>query len=172
MRHNGSAPCFMVMPQEVAGDPKRQKEERVSTIDLISRINCIQESLVKEEEPLHEDLPEHNGAAQREARVMEMAKKFGGAKQKCIQRIRSNLQLGKSKEIVDVRDDGESGDERKLEKAEDAEKKHRPNVDRDEQQRANRSGCLPAIIYLTTPILVTIFAWILHFWFGAASKPA
>ena len=29
----------------------------------------MQESLVKEEEPLHEDLPEHNGAAQREAKV-------------------------------------------------------------------------------------------------------
>ena len=29
----------------------------------------MQESLVKEEEPLHEDLPEHNGAAQRDARV-------------------------------------------------------------------------------------------------------
>merc|ERR550517_1612572 len=140
MRHNGSAACFMVLPKkekETGGAPKleRQKEERVATIDLISRINCVQESLVKEGEPLHEDLPEHNGAAQREARVMEMAKKFGGAKQKCIQRIRSNLQLGKSKERVDVRDDGESGDERK----EDAEQKHRPNVDRDEQQRANRS---------------------------------
>merc|ERR550517_223029 len=109
----------MVLPKEekemAAGDPKleRQKEERVATIDLISRINNVQESLVKEEEPLHEDLPEHNGAAQREARVMEMAKKFGGAKQKCMQRIRSNLQMGKAKERVDVRDDGESGDERK-----------------------------------------------------------
>ena len=67
------------------GDPKveRQKEERVATIDLISRINCVQvsvnsvlsphfsmqESLVKVDEPLHEDLPENNGAAQREARV-------------------------------------------------------------------------------------------------------
>ena len=88
----------MVLPKEekevAGGDPKLeyQKEERVATIDLISRINCVQvtvnfvcsilllldaqktyfsmqESLVKEEEPLHEDLPEHNGAAQRDARV-------------------------------------------------------------------------------------------------------
>ena len=29
----------------------------------------MQETSVKEEEPLHEDLPEHNGAAQREAKV-------------------------------------------------------------------------------------------------------
>merc|ERR550519_1905941 len=124
MRHNGSAPCFMVLPQEekeMAGDPKleRRKEERVATIDLISRINCVQESLVKEEEPLHEDLPEHNGAAQREAKVMEMAKKFGGAKQKCLQRIRSNLQMGKSKEGVGVGEESQNGDlaDRRWEKA-------------------------------------------------------
>ena len=92
----------MVLPQEereMAGDRKleRRKEERVATIDLISRINCVQvgvysslsrllllppkfstmheknfsmqETSVKEEQPLHEDLPEHNGAAQREAKV-------------------------------------------------------------------------------------------------------
>merc|ERR1719500_2669193 len=115
MRHNGSASCFMVLPQEereIRGDRKleRRKEERVSTIDLISRINCVQETLVKEEEPLHEDLPEHNGAAQREAKVMEMAKKFGGAKQKCLQRIRSNLQMGKSKEGVGVGEGSQNGD--------------------------------------------------------------
>ena len=65
----------------------------------------------KEEEPLHIDLAEQNGAAQREAKVsnknvpvfegkaylfclyqvMEMAKRFGGAKQKCLQRIRSQV---------------------------------------------------------------------------------
>jgi len=39
-------------------------------------------------------------------------------------------------------------------------------VNDDEQFRTNRSGCLPAIIYLTTPILVTLFAWILHCWLG------
>merc|ERR550517_993677 len=167
----------MVLPKEekemAAGDPKleRQKEERVSTIDLISRINCVQESLVKEEEPLHEDLPEHNGAAQREARVMEMAKKFGGAKQKCMQRIRSNLQMGKAKEGSGVGEEVQNGDlaDRRREKAE-KEQKHQPDVAGEEQQRMNRSGCLPAIIYLTTPILVTLFAWILHCWFCIASN--
>merc|ERR1712211_178376 len=39
-------------------------------------------------------------------------------------------------------------------------------VNDDEQFRTNRSGCLPAIIYLTTPILVTLCAWILHCWLG------
>jgi len=174
MRHNGSAPCFMVLPKEekeMLGDPKveRQKEERVATIDLISRINCVQESLVKVDEPLHEDLPEHNGAAQREARVMEMAKKFGGAKQKCMQRIRSNLQMGKGKEGLG--EGGQNGDlpDRRREKTE-KEEKHQPDVVGEEQQRMNRSGCLPAIIYLTTPILVTLFAWILHCWFGVVSN--
>ena len=67
----------------------------------------------KEEEPLHIDLAEQNGAAQREAKVsnknvpvfegkayffylyqvMEMAKRFGGAKQKCLQRIRSQVAI-------------------------------------------------------------------------------
>merc|ERR1719209_2116085 len=146
MRHNGSAPCFMVLPKEekevAGGDPKleRQKEERVATIDLISRINCVQESLVKEEEPLHEDLPEHNGAAQREARVMEMAKKFGGAKQKCMQRIRSNLQMGKAKEGLGVGEEGQNGDlaDRSRvprEKGEKEEQKHQPYAAEEEQQR-------------------------------------
>merc|ERR1719239_1785307 len=144
MRHNGSAPCFMVLPKEekevAGGDPKlqRQREERVSTIDLISRINNVQESLVKEEEPLHEDLPEQNGAAQREARVMEMAKKFGGAKQKCMQRIRSNLQMGKAKEGSGVGEEVQNGDlaDRRREKAE-KEQKHQPDVAGEEQQRMN-----------------------------------
>merc|ERR1719507_1956513 len=130
----------MVLPQEekeMGGDRKleRRKEERVSTIDLISRINCVQGSLVKEEEPLHEDLPEHNGAAQREAKVMEMAKKFGGAKQKCLQRIRSNLQMGKSKEGVGVGEESENGDLADREKAE--KEKHQPDVFGVEQQRLN-----------------------------------
>merc|ERR1712037_735916 len=123
---------------------------------------------VKEEEPLHVDLPELNGAAQREEKVMEMAKKFGGAKQKCIQRIRSNLQMGKSKEGAGVGEESQNGDlaERRREKEEE---KDQPDVFGDEQQRMNRSGCLPAIIYLTTPILVTLFAWILHCWLGVVS---
>ena len=69
--------------------------------------------MAKEEEPLHVDLAEQNGAAQREAKVsnknvpvfegkaylfclyqvMEMAKRFGGAKQKCLQRIRSQVAI-------------------------------------------------------------------------------
>ena len=69
--------------------------------------------MAKEEEPLHVDLAEQNGAAQREAKVsnknvpvfegkayffclyqvMEMAKRFGGAKQKCLQRIRSKIAI-------------------------------------------------------------------------------
>merc|ERR550517_1845118 len=136
----------MVLPKEeievAGGDPKleRQKEDRVATIDLISRINCVQESLVKEEEPLHEDMPEHNGAAQREARVMEMAKKFGGAKQKCMQRIRSNLQMGKAKEGLGVGEEGQNGDlaERRVEKGEKKKERHQPDVAGEEQQRMNR----------------------------------
>merc|ERR1719362_1394698 len=112
----------------MGGDRKleRRKEERVATIDLISRINCVQETSVKEEEPLHEELPEHNGAAQREARVMEMAKKFGGAKQKCLQRIRSNLQMVKAKEGSGVGEEVQNGDfaDRRREKAEKEEQKH------------------------------------------------
>ena len=69
--------------------------------------------MAKEEEPLHVDLAEQNGAAQREAKVsnknvpvfegkayffclyqvMEMAKRFGGAKQKCLQRLRSQVAI-------------------------------------------------------------------------------
>jgi len=76
-----------------------------------------------------------------------------------MQRIRSNLQMGKSKEVLGV---GEVRDLREREE-------EKPDVAVDEQQKMNRSGCLPAIIYLTTPILVTFFAWILHCWFGVVS---
>merc|ERR1711899_72877 len=110
-RYNGSAPCFMVPPKEEKDvDAKRDLEDHVPTIDLISRINNVQDSLAKEEEPLHVDLAEQNGAAQREAKVMEMAKRFGGAKQKCLQRIRSNLHIGKAKESSEEKEEvGESG---------------------------------------------------------------
>ena len=73
-----------------------------------------------------------------------MAKKFGGAKQKCMQRIRSprtvykpqifliffrsNLQMGKSKEGLGV------GEERDLREREE----EKPDVAVDEQQRMNR----------------------------------
>merc|ERR1711963_405576 len=81
-RYNGSAPCFMVLPKEEKDvDPKKERDmkDHVPTIDLISRINNLQDSLAKkEEEPLHIDLADQNGAAQREAKVMEMAKRFGG----------------------------------------------------------------------------------------------
>ena len=150
-----------------------------------------------------------------------MAKKFGGAKQKCMQRIRwrlqtfklstllsiffrSNLQMGKAKEGSGVGEECQNGDlaDRRVDRGEKKEEqKHQPDVAAEEQHRMNRwghphthhyhhlpqhhhhchhphsyhgtmmisifmirSGCLPAIIYLTTPILVTLFAWILHCW--------
>ena len=42
---------------------------------------------------------------------------------------------------------------------------HHPHSHHMMMMIAIRSGCLPAIIYLTTPILVTLFAWILHCWY-------
>ena len=44
-RYNGSAPCFMVLPKEEKDvDAKRDLEDHVPTIDLISRINNVQVS--------------------------------------------------------------------------------------------------------------------------------
>lgn len=169
-RYNGSAPCFMVLPKEEKDvDPKREKdmEDHVPTIDLISRINNVQDSLAKKEEPLHVDLAEQNGAAHRDAKVMEMAKRFGGAKQKCLQRIRSNLHIGKAKESSEEKEEvGESGGTVEEQNGRAKYENCKSVVNDDEQFRTNRSGCLPAIIYLTTPILVTLFAWILHCWLG------
>ena len=87
-----------------------------------------------------------------------MAKKFGGAKQKCMQRIRwdtqfasvnlltfnliflrSNLQMGKAKEGLGEGGQNEDLPDRRREKVE-KEEKHQPDVVGEEQQRMNRLG--------------------------------
>ena len=134
--------------------------------------------MAKEEEPLHVDLAEQNGAAQREAKVsnkklpvfegtayffclyqvMEMAKRFGGAKQKCLQRIRSkiaiaivgyqgrtktffrsNLHMGKVKGSSEEREElGESGGTVEERNGSTNNENRKSVVNDDEQFRTNR----------------------------------
>merc|ERR1719319_1702770 len=144
-RLSAPAPCLMVMPKEETSSERVKEEAQgtVSTIDLISRINCLQ----KEQHPNHEGSMIENG---KEPKVLEMTKRFGGAKKKCMQRIRSNLQIGNTKD--------------------QAEEEHTAPTEEKEQmaelEGGRNSGCLPAIIYLSTPFLVTLVAWVLHCWFG------
>ena len=66
--------------------------------------------------------------------------------------LRSNLQLGKTKD--------------------QAEEEHNAPTEENvlgqtkitELEGGRNSGCLPAIIYLSTPFLVTLVAWVLHCW--------
>ena len=95
-----------------------------------------------------------------------MAKKFGGAKQKCMQRIRwrlqtfklstllsiffrSNLQMGKAKEGSGVGEEVQNGDlaDIRREKGEKEEGRNQPSVAGEEQQRMDRWNHLLPLHY-------------------------
>lgn len=125
-----AAPCLIALPKE------EEKEEKGGVIDLISRINHIHEEN-------HDYETSDQSESEKEPRVLEMTKRFGGARKKCIQKIKSNLAISKTRKVeeVEIRDEER---EMKFEKKE--------------------GTCLPFIIFVTTPFFVGLLAWMFKWW--------
>jgi len=145
--HNSMAvavPGFMVLP----------KEEEVTGnghIDLRERIDSVQENRVPNEYETS-DMSDSDV----DSKVLEMTKRFGGARKSVnqkIQKIRSNLPMGKPK----------------------ARACPEPVVENSpplELRRGERGDCKPVIVFLSTPLLVLLLAALLNWWWNLGSDGA
>jgi hypothetical protein len=151
-----------------------QPEEGAGPIDLIARINnlqvtrtrpvgCDQALQERQEENEKEEENEENEELEKEEeetpRVAEMARMFGGTRRRCLQSIRSNLSLGKAR----VRE-GEAGEEARTKESRAKEAKAEEPMTREPEEAGRPTGCRPLLVFLATPFLVLLLAWLLHCW--------